>query len=67
MYSFAFTFNRYDASGTFLGTQKITGELELGADGDTFATRSVIEVLDVNDVVVGSGCATAAGTRFSVQ
>ena len=64
LYSFAFTFNRYNASGMFLGTQKITGALELGAGGDTFATRSVIEILDVNDVVVGSGCATAAGTRF---
>ena len=32
--------------------------------GDTFATRSVIEVLDLNDAVIGGGCATAAGTRF---
>jgi hypothetical protein len=64
VYSFAFTFNRYNASGIFLGTQKITGELELAAGGDAFATRSVIEVLDVNDVQIGSGCATAAGTRF---
>jgi hypothetical protein len=64
LYSFAFTFYRYNASGVLLGSQKITGELELGAAGDTFATRSVIEILDLNDVVVGSGCATAAGTRF---
>jgi len=63
-YSFAFTFNRYDAGGVFLGRQKITGELEFGEDGDTFTTRSVIEMLDVNDVVIGGGCATAAGTRF---
>ncbi len=64
LYSFGFTYNRYDASGLFLGTQKVTGEVELGADGDTFATRSVVEILDVNDVLVGSACATAAGTRF---
>jgi hypothetical protein len=64
MYSFAFTFNRYNASGIFLGRQKITGELELAAGGDAFKTRSVIEVLDVNDVQIGSGCAAAAGTRF---
>ena len=64
LYSFAFTFYRYNSSGIFIGSQRITGDLELGAGGDTFATRSVIEILDVNDVVVGSGCATAAGTRF---
>ena len=30
VYSFAFTFYRYDASGILLGRQKITGDLELG-------------------------------------
>jgi hypothetical protein len=38
--------------------------LELGARGDEFASRSVIEILDVNDNVIGTGCATAVGTRF---
>jgi hypothetical protein len=46
LYSFAFTFNRYNASGIFLGTQRVAGELKLGASGDTFATRSVVEILD---------------------
>ena len=64
LYSFAFTFYRYNASGLLLGTTKVTGELELGASGDAFKTRSVIELLDVNDVQIGGGCATAAGTRF---
>ena len=63
-YSFAFTFYRYDASGIFRGSQKITAALELFPGGDEFATRSVIEVLDVNDNVIGTGCATAAGRRF---
>jgi hypothetical protein len=63
-YSFAFTFYRYDGSGVFLGSQKIRATLELGADGDAFASRSVIEFLDVNGAVVGTGCATAVGARF---
>ena len=63
-YSFAFTFYRYSATGVFLGSQKITAALELAASGNEFATRSVIEVLDANDNLVGSGCATAAGTRL---
>jgi hypothetical protein len=63
-YSFAFTFYRYDASGVLLGSQKVTAALELFAGGDEFASRSMIEVLDVNGSVVGTGCATAVGRRF---
>ena len=63
-YSFAFTYYRYNASGVFLGSQKVRAALELGASGDEFASRSVIEILDVNDNVIGTGCATAVGTRF---
>ena len=63
-YSFAFTYYRYNASGVFLGSQKITATLELDAGGDAFASRSAIEILDVNGAVIGSGCATAVGTRF---
>jgi hypothetical protein len=63
-YSFAFTYYRYDANGVFLGSQKIRATLELGAGGDAFASRSAIEFLDANGAVVGTGCATAVGTRF---
>ena len=63
-YSFAFTFYRYNGSGILLGSQKITAALDLFAGGDEFASRSVIEVLDVNDNVIATGCATAAGKRF---
>jgi hypothetical protein len=63
-YSFVFTFYRYNANGVFLGSQKVTAALQLGGGGDDFASRSAIEILDVNDNVIGTGCATAAGTRF---
>jgi hypothetical protein len=63
-YSFAFTYYRYNASGVFLGSQRVKAALELEAGGDEFASRSVIEILDVNDNLIGSGCATAVGTRF---
>ena len=59
-----FTFYRYNASGVLLGSQRIRGDLDLDRGGETFATRSVIEVLDLNDAVIGGGCATSAGTRF---
>jgi hypothetical protein len=63
-YSFAFTFYRYNASGVFIGSQKITAALELGASGDEFTTHSAIEIFDTNDNLIFAGCATAAGTRF---
>ena len=63
-YSFAFTFYSYNASGVFIQSQKITAVLELGASGDEFTSRSVIEIFGVNDTLIGAGCATAAGTRF---
>ena len=63
-YSFAFTFYRYNASAVLLGSQKVTAALVLDASCDEFVSRSVIEVLDVNDNVIGTGCATAVGTRF---
>ena len=63
-YSFKFTFYRYNASGVFIGSQRVTGTLQLGESGDDFTTSSAIEVLDANDNVVGNGCGAAVGTRF---
>ena len=63
-YSFAFTYYRYDPSGVFVGSQKVTATLELGANGDEFTTKSVVEAFDANDNKVGTFCATSAGTRF---
>jgi hypothetical protein len=63
-YSFSFIFYRYNTSGMFIGSQKITAALELGASGDEFTTRSAVEIFDANGNLIGTGCATAAGTRF---
>lgn len=63
-YSFSFTYYRYDSSGAFVGSQKVTAELELGASGNEFVSHSVVSALDVNNNVVATFCATSAGTRF---
>jgi hypothetical protein len=63
-YSFAFTYYRYSASGVFIGSQRVRATLELDAGGDGFASRSAIETLDGTGAVIGTGCATAVGTRF---
>ena len=63
-YSYAFTYYRYDATGAFIGSQKVTSALELGANGDEFVSHSIVTVLDASDNVIVTRCATAAGTRF---
>ena len=63
-YSLAFTYYRYDASGAFMGSQKVRATLELGASGDEFTGKSAVEVLDANDNLIATVCAAAVGTRF---
>ena len=63
-YSYTFTYYRYNSSGVFIGSQKVTSALQLGASGDEFTTHSAVEILDANDNVIATFCAMAAGTRF---
>ena len=63
-YSFSFIMYRYNASGVFLGPQKVTAELELGASGDEFTSSSSVQLFDANNSLTFNGCATAVGTRF---
>jgi hypothetical protein len=55
---------RYDANGVFIGSQKITAAVELGASGNEITTHSAIEIFDANGNLIGTGCGSAAGTRF---
>lgn len=63
-YSFVFTYNRYDATGAFVGTQEVRADLELAESGDEIATISDVYVIDPNGNVVEKRCAMARGTRF---
>jgi len=62
--TFAFTFLRFNADGTFAGTQRVRSTVSLGLDGNAFQSTGMAEVLDVNDNVVGMPCATTMATRF---
>ena len=63
-YSFVFTYYRYNATGIFIGSQKVTATLVLGESGDEFTTNSEIESFDANDNLISTACATTAGTRL---
>ena len=62
-YSYTFVYYRYNSSGVFIGSQKVTSELELAASGDAFVTKSAVEIIDLSNNVT-TVCASAAGTRF---
>ncbi len=62
--TFAFIFLRFNADGTYAGTQIVRSTLNLALDGNSFQATSTIEVLDVNNNVVGMPCATTMATRF---
>ena len=62
--TFAFTFLRFNADGTYAGTQRVRSTVSLGLDGNAFQSTGMAEVLDVNDNVVGVSCAATMATRF---
>ncbi len=63
-FSGVFVINRYDATGTFTGTQKIRATWELSTSGDDYTSNAAFENFDANDNLTGTGCATSIGTRI---
>ena len=63
-YSLKFVFLRFNSSGVLIGKQKVFQTLELSENGDQLTSSGRFEVLDLNGNVIGSGCSTAAATRF---
>ncbi|MDQ3711401.1 MAG: hypothetical protein M3388_04200 [Acidobacteriota bacterium] len=63
-FSGVFVINRYDATGTFIGTQKVRAAWELSASGNGYTTNAAVEIFDANDNLIGTGCATGVGTRI---
>lgn len=63
-YRGTFIFLRFNPDGTFAGTQKITVTNVLTGSGNTYDSTASIQVLDPNNNVLFTGCATAVGTRF---
>ena len=63
-YSMKFIFLRFNASGVLIGKQRVTQTIHLSANGNTSTNSGMVEVLDLNGNVIGSGCATATATRF---
>jgi hypothetical protein len=63
-YSAVFRYSRFDAAGTFIQTSKVTRRIRLSPDANAFDASAFVEVFDVNDNLVQTGCATEAATRL---
>jgi hypothetical protein len=63
-YAAVFRYSRFNPDGTFSQTVKVTRQIRLSRDADAFAANAFVEVFDVNDVLVQTGCATEAATRL---
>lgn len=63
-YSASFIFLRFAPDGTFAGTQKTTVTNVLTGNGNTYDSTASVQVIDPNNNVLFTGCATATAIRF---
>lgn len=63
-YWFTFTHYRYDASGAFIGSQRVTADAVLARGGDSYDSIAQVEIIDPSNRVVANACATSVGTRI---
>jgi len=45
-------------------THRLTRAIEVSNDGNTFTDKVALQILDPNDNVIGTGCATSAASRL---
>jgi hypothetical protein len=63
-YSYAITFNRYDALGTLTGTQRGRADLLLGESGNDYTTTGTVQIFDADGNLLGTNCSTIEATRY---
>jgi len=62
--TFAFTFIRFNADGTFAGRNTVRQTLTIGASGNDYTTTGTLEVFAANGTLIALGCSTSTATRF---
>ena len=64
-FSFAAISLKYDASGNFAGTRRISQNVILNEIGDAFTSSGTLQDFDPAGNPTVSGCSTATGSRFN--
>jgi hypothetical protein len=55
---------RFNADGSFAGTQKVTRQIELDASADQFSSTNSIDIADAAGNVIATRCSTETGQRI---
>jgi hypothetical protein len=63
-YSFASLSLKYNASGVFIGSRRITQNVTLDEVGNSFTSGGGFQDFDAAGAQTASGCSTSTGTRF---
>ena len=63
-YSFVFMFDRFNADGTYAGSQKVRGAVVLEARGDELTVAATTELFNAADQLIATGCSTTTATRI---
>jgi hypothetical protein len=63
-YSFAFMYDRFNADGTYAGSQTVRGAATLGAGGDELTVVATTEIFNPAGQLIATGCSSATATRF---
>jgi hypothetical protein len=65
-YVFRFKSFTFNSQNVFTGWMIIQADATLDRTGDAYTSSATIEVYNPNGVLVGTGCAETAGTRFEL-
>ena len=60
-----FIFQRFDATGLYLGDQEVRRISRLSPDGQWLTAEASVEIRNAAGVVVARGCATEEGPRLA--
>jgi len=63
--SFAFTNLRFNSNGDMIGYQIVRQEVELSPSDEDFSSSGTVEIFDTNGQLLGTGCVSSTGLRFS--
>ena len=65
-YAFRFKFFTFSPQNVFTGWTIVQADASLDSIGDAYTSSVTIEFYDANGVLLGTGCAESAGTRFEL-
>ena len=66
IYALRFKYFTFNAQNVFTGWMIIQADATLDSTGDAYTSSATIEFYDANGVLLGTGCAKTAGTRFEL-